>query len=249
MRAGILLLHGFTGSPASWTPVIETLPRGLAVLAPALVGHGDAADLEVDGFEGEVRRIASLGAGRTWHIVGYSLGGRLAIGLLVRYPELCASAILVGAQPGLKTEDERVARRAADDRWCSLLVERGVSAFVSEWESQPLFSTQAELSAPVLARQREERLAQSAAGLVRSLRTTGLGLMPSYEESLPGVRAPVTFVVGERDSKFTAIAERMQTLVPNAAVDVAERAGHNVVLERPWFIRARIERVLDGEVS
>lgn len=248
MRAGLLFLHGFTGSAASWSAIAEPIPGERAVLAPALVGHGDAVDVAAQSFEGEVDRIAYLAAGRPWHVVGYSLGGRLAIGLLVRHPELCVSAVLIGAQPGLRTEEERRARRAADERWCAILAERGLSAFVSEWESQPLFASQLELPAAVLAAQRAERLNQSAAGLVRSLRTTGLGVMPSYSESLRNVRAPVSLVAGERDTKFTAIAGDMAAILPNAAVEVVAGAGHNVVLERPRCVRAMIERMLDREV-
>src|SRR5436190_1607416 len=181
MAPRLLLLHGFTGSPASWSLAVEPFGLQTDVLAPWLVGHGDARIASAADFEAEIGRIAALVAGHSkWHLAGYSLGGRLGIGMLCTRPDLFSGATLIGAQPGLETEAQRTERRAADERWCALLRERGLPEFVAAWEAQPLFASQRGLPREVLERQRAERLAASANGLVRSLEATGLGVMPSY---------------------------------------------------------------------
>jgi len=235
MTLPLALLHGFTGSPASFDAVRGAFEGTSRVVAPALVGHGDAVDAPATTFEDEVDRIAGVLRAVTprWQIAGYSLGGRVAIGLLLRHPELFAGAVLVGAQPGLATEEERAARRRDDARLCTLLEDEGIESFVRHWEALPLFRTQTALGGRVLARQRVERLAHDPRGLARSLRATGLGVMPSYEKALSSVEAPTTWVAGSRDDKFVAIARRMATAMPRATVALVEGAGHNVILERP----------------
>jgi 2-succinyl-6-hydroxy-2,4-cyclohexadiene-1-carboxylate synthase len=248
----VALLHGFTGSPGGLQPVTDRLTaRGLRVLAPALLGHG-ADDAGIHDFESEVQRLARvLAAGKErMHLVGYSLGGRLAIGLLCRHPELFSGATLVSAQPGLSQAQARMDRRVVDDVWCELLLSQGVAAFVQTWENLPLFATQGTLAEDVLARQRVERLSHDAGGLVRSLKICGLAEMPSYWDELRGVRVPTTIVVGERDAKFVVIAQQMREKISGASLVIVPGAGHNVVLERPAIVADVVTRaVLGGDAQ
>src|SRR4029077_15510464 len=104
--------HGFTGSPRSWDflPDRRALPR----IVPALVGHsGSEAGSEVNGFEDEVDRLASLTPERGVHAVGYSLGARLALGLALRHPARVTRLTLISCHPGLHSTAERAARRAS----------------------------------------------------------------------------------------------------------------------------------------
>ncbi|HVW26600.1 MAG TPA: 2-succinyl-6-hydroxy-2,4-cyclohexadiene-1-carboxylate synthase [Polyangiaceae bacterium] len=250
MTIAVALLHGFTGSPSSFQELAAVLePRGVRVAAPPLLGHG-ADDSGVRDFEGEVERLArGLAArDRPMHLLGYSLGGRVAIGLLCRHPELFSSATLVSTQPGLSLAQARLERRVADEAWCDLLLSQGIAAFVQAWENLPLFATQANLSDDVLARQRAERLAHDAGGLVRSLKICGLGEMPSYWQELAAVRIPTTIVAGERDAKFVVIAQQMREKIRGASLVVVPGAGHNLVLERPAALAGIVMRtVLGGE--
>lgn len=250
MTRGLLLLHGFTGGPSTWDVVSAEIQRSfdIEVLSPCLVGHGDAVDSPVGGFEAEIDRIASLMTSvRSWHVAGYSLGGRLALGLMVRHGALLTGATLIGAQPGLASEADRSARRSADERWCSLLKQAPLADFVAEWEAQPLFASQGRLPSDLRERIRAERLRQSPDGLARSLRVTGLGAMPSYWDALGGITIPTTLMAGSDDEKFSKIAAEMVARMPAAKLEITHGAGHNVVVERPETVRAVIERALRGE--
>lgn len=236
MTRPTVLLHGFTGSPESWAEVRAALEPA-EVLAPALLGHdGTPGPLEVTSFEAEVDRLADeIRARRSggWHLAGYSMGGRLALGLLVRHPDLFDAATLIGASPGLVSVDERAARADQDETWARLLDTQGLDTFVAAWEALPLFETQADLPAARLERQRAIRRSHDPRGLARSLRAAGLARMPDYRPTLGALAAPVRLVVGAADRKFRALAREMAALLPRAAVTVVPDAGHNVVLERP----------------
>lgn len=236
----VALLHGFSGSPESWEGVAATLPPATRVVAPSLIGHGTREDETVTGFEAEVDRIAHLlragDSDSSFHVVGYSLGARIALGLLVRHPGPFARATLIGGQPGLELEEERRERRRSDEHLCQILEELGIETFVKKWESIPLFASQATLPASTLAAQRAARLRRDPNALARSLRSTGLGVMPSYWEALRSIPVPVRLVVGALDEKFTAIARRMAALLPNADLEIVPNVGHNVVLEAPGAV-------------
>lgn len=231
-----VLLHGFTGTPSSWANVAAHLDA--PVFAPLLVGHGNPAEPGGATFEEEVDRLADLVRARAFeeaHLVGYSLGARLALGLLVRHPGLFTRATLIGVNPGLDGAEARALRLASDARWLELLTVEGLERFVDEWSSQPMFASQP-------TSERTRRLQHTAAGLAVALRGLGLGVMPDWSPSLSRLRLPVTFVAGEADSKFVDLARLCAERSGQGRVEIVERSGHNVVLERPGAIASLLER-------
>ena len=221
-----LMLHGFTGSQASFARLEKPRALGGHLEQPA------SAD-----FWAEVDRLAALDPAAT-HLFGYSLGGRLALGLLARHPERYERAVLVSAHPGLRTEAQRAERCRQDDRFVRLLRERGLVEFVTAWEAQPLWHTQCALPEAVRACKRRERLAHTAEGLARSLTAVGLGRMPDLRSALARATCAVHFLVGAHDTKFVALAEELCRSMPRARMSVAADAGHDLVLERPEFCSA-----------
>lgn len=236
---GLVLIHGFTGSPASFDALVGRLaqrwPR-LGVHRPALLGHGGEAASGTLRFEQEVDRIARsvVRAGASGsHLCGYSLGARIATGLLARHGQLFAGATLIGVHPGLSNAAERAARVGSDERWCELLSRRGVGAFLDAWQAQPLFASQRGLPAAEAARQRRIRSSHSAPGLMRALRVLGLGQMPDYRGALRAARGRLRLIAGERDDKFVALARALAERAAGSELDLVPGVGHNVLLEAP----------------
>ena len=235
----LLCLHGFTGSPMSW----DFLGKSTRI-APALLGHsGSSADAEVHRFEDEIDRLAALAVGAgALHVVGYSLGARLALGMAFRQPHLVARLTLISAHPGLASESERVTRRARDARWCELLETRGVPAFVDAWQAQPLWASQARLPDALRTKKNQERLSHTAPGLCRSLRVTGLAEMPNYSAALAELRVPTDVIAGALDHKFRDLAQIIGQTIARARLEIAPDAGHDLLLERPDFVTEVIRR-------
>lgn len=227
----LVLLHGFTGGPPSFDALLEHLPDQL-IVRPWLAGHGPAP-IFVESWDAEIDRLAALldrEGIRDAHLVGYSLGGRIAYGLLARAPELFARATLIGAHPGLRDRDERDARRAFDARWIAMLEEEGLDAFIEAWESLPLWSTQ---PAALRAELRATRASHRAEGLAHALRVLGLAAMPPVEPE--SITTPIQLVVGARDPKHLALAEALAPRL-DATLAVVRRAGHNVLAEAPELV-------------
>ena len=247
---GLVLIHGFTGSPASFDELARRLlskrPR-LRLHRPALLGHGGSSPASVQRFEDEVDRLAAdiIRAGFAGsHLCGYSLGARVALGLLARHGFVFSGATLIGVHPGLTTLEERAARVGGDERWCELLSKRGVAAFLDAWQEQPVFASQRVLPERAAAEQRRIRASHGADGLMRALRVLGLGQMPNYRGALANVAGPLRLVVGEQDAKFLALARKLVETLPNARLDLVPGVGHNVLLEAPGHLESALLRDL-----
>ncbi len=243
----LVLLHGFLGSGDSWKPVLaEARLSGAPVFHPDLPGHRQSPAPE--SFTAAVEQLAAE-IGRRFAgpvgIAGYSLGGRLALGLLAAFPRLFAAALVIGAAPGLGAA-ERAARAAADAAAAQRLRERGLGEFLAEWRRQPLFASQERLPAEVLAAQQAINLAHHPERLAAALERLSPGLMPDYRPRLAEIAVPVEILVGGEDGKFLALAREMERTLPHARLVVAPGAGHNVMLEAPAALAAALEKLAQG---
>ncbi|MBL0218631.1 MAG: alpha/beta fold hydrolase [Myxococcales bacterium] len=196
----------------------------------ALPGHG-GGPVEAT-WEANLAAIARAVVGCEV-VIGYSLGARIAAGLVVggHVPR----AVLISANPGID-DAERPARRAHDAAWAHLVRTRGVAAFVDAWEAQPLFASQA--AAPEQAREarRARRLAHDPEQLARSLEVMGLAEMPDYRGAIDD---RFHLIAGADDLKYVAIARALP-----APLEVIERCGHDPTLEQPAALAAAIRRAL-----
>jgi 2-succinyl-6-hydroxy-2,4-cyclohexadiene-1-carboxylate synthase len=204
-----------------------------------LPGHGRTGvpdDPQLFGFEHTVDALALLLDShrlRPADVVGYSMGGRLAVGLAIRHPGHVASLTLIGSSAGLSDAAERSARARSDDDLADDLLERGLEWFVDHWMSSPIFASQKRLGPDALAASRAQRLNNHPDGLAGSLRGAGAGRQPSYWHDLAGLRVPVLLVVGEEDPRYRAVAMRMAAGLTRSAIAVIPGAGHAAHLENP----------------
>ena len=230
------MLHGFTGSPNSYSRIVRHLGVGRRALIPALTGHGDDWRGRAAGsFEGEVTRLLALHSEveRPRLLCGYSLGARVALGLLSRAPELFDGALLIGLHPGLDSTSAREERRALDARRARLLRERGLAAFIMEWEALPLFASQRALPRNLLDEQRRHRLAHDPEGLARSLEVLGLAEMPDYRPAMASLEVPITLMTGSLDLKFSKMANELADKNVHVRTQRVDGVGHNVLIEAP----------------
>jgi len=238
MSDALVLLHGFTHTGRSWGPVMRELGERYRAIAPDIRGHGAAAEIEPVELDAVVDDVVSLGGSR-FTLAGYSMGGRIALHVAVRHPERLRRLLLVGASPGIEDDAERADRRTADEALAAELETSSIEAFAARWAQTPVL---AGAPAEVAATAHADRLRNTPPGLARALRGLGTGTLPSLWPQLPHLMVPVTLVVGERDTKFQAIARAMAAGLPDAQVVVVPGAGHAVHLEQP----SAVARALAG---
>ncbi len=246
----LVLLHGFTGSGASWAPHLPAFATRFFTVTIDLLGHG-RSDVPGDPDRYRIEQAADdilavfdqLGLTRA-AVLGYSMGGRLALFLATAAPERISALVLESSSPGIRDEAARRDRAVRDAALADAIERDGIVAFVDRWERLPLFATQARLPDAERAALRAQRLAQSPAGLANSLRGMGHGVQPPLFERLAAIPMPALILVGALDRAYCALGREMAGLIPNARLAIIPDAGHAVHLEQPEAFRRTVDEFL-----
>lgn len=230
--ASILALHGFTGSGEDFEYLKNHYAKNCFWDAP------DLPPLPLPALCKFLRERWEKLAGTPRILLGYSMGGRIALHLAREISWAPHdSLILISASPGIADAQERAARRASDEVLAKK-IEAFASAekFYAEWKKHPLIVTQVRLPSPWRERLAARRAAADWRVWAAHLRLLGTGTLPSLWENLHEISAPdVTLVVGAEDAKFCAIAEKMRMKLSRSRVVVVPASGHSPQLENAEF--------------
>jgi 2-succinyl-6-hydroxy-2,4-cyclohexadiene-1-carboxylate synthase len=233
----VTLLHGFTAHGGAWDEIRARLEPRFRVLTVDLPGHGrsPAPPRGYDFAACAADVVATMRAHRQTPgaLLGYSMGGRIALAAALRAADAIDRLILESASPGLAAAEDRADRRAADAALARRIEAENWAGFIDRWLAQPLFRTLRGVDPAALARNRALRLANDPTAVAAALRCLGTGSQPSYWQQLATLRQPVLLINGERDEKFEDIAARMQRLLPASRRCVVPGAGHTTHLENP----------------
>ena len=235
VAAALLFVPGFMQPAAAWAPV-----------AVALAGRADTRLLEhaEHRYEGRLAEIAAAGEGAV--LVGYSLGGRLALRAALREPRRYGGVVTVGATAGIDEPVTRSARAEADERLASWMEAAAIEDIVAVWERQPLFADQSDT---LVEAQRAGRLAQDPRQLASVLRTAGQGVLEPVWHALLTFELPVLAIAGARDEGYSAAARRIADTAPRARAAIVEDAGHAPQLQRPEAVARLLADFLDNDVG
>jgi 2-succinyl-6-hydroxy-2,4-cyclohexadiene-1-carboxylate synthase len=232
----ILALHGFTGSGLDFRPLAEHAgsPKALWA-APDLPGHGTTGVLDVeasslDAMAEVLERFVGIYKLRP-HVLGYSMGARLALHWALRGNTRFRSLTLVGGTAGIADDNERAKRKAQDNALAAHIRRTGTKAFAEEWEQRPIISSQERIPAEILKAMKARRRNHPAEGLARSLEAAGTGAMTPLWEMLPSLSNPLLIIAGEEDSKFVRISETLTNAVPIVKFHLIPLVGHCAHLE------------------
>ena len=239
----VTAIHGYLGRTQDWSLIEDLLPSGWRLNAIDLWDESLIADFE----EFAVRftaRVRAEGAG-TNVLLGYSMGGRLGLHALATAPELFDGAVIVSANPGLVSEEERTLRRRADDIWASKFLQEPWPSLMHEWNSQSALRAPKHVDPESISLERNENDFDRAA-LARVLRTWSLSGQEDMRAKIDALSMPIEFVTGQDDVKFTAMAREWLKDVANGQREhvAVEHAGHRVPWDAPVQFRAILAKFL-----
>lgn len=244
--AELVLLHGLLGDRHDWRPLLAHLP-GVDALALDLPGHGREAARPLHrlaDFPAWLSARLQAEGIRRYHLLGYSLGGRLALYHAAAGAPGLLSLILEGAHPGLVSQAERRERARQDALWARRFYREPLATVLADWYRQPVF---AELSDAQRMQLIAARRQNDGRRLARTYCATSLARQPDLAPWLAGTRLPLAYLYGQQDGKFAAIATRLAALQPQLSRQAVPDAGHNAHRGNPEFVARWLQHWLAGQ--
>jgi 3-oxoadipate enol-lactonase len=218
----VLFLHGIRGNRGNWSAQLAAFSKGFRAAAWDARGYGDSDDydgpLQFDHFSGDVMRVIEHFGVKKAHLVGLSMGGRIARNVALRFPERLQSLSLVSTTPGFDALSTEEVRRFVTERRTrtpenvrKLLGSRAkTGAFEALWES--VSATRDESYRKTL----EASVAQDRGAPIEN------------------IRVPTLVVAGDEDTVYPPeLARDVARRIPGAELVMIKGAGHLVNLERP----------------
>lgn len=203
----VTCLHGFLGLPSDW----DFLRDDFEIVAPPLAAIPPRGDV----------------------LLGYSLGGRLALHALLggaKYERaVIVSARVSRAEEGRGERDEAWGRRFESDDWESLM---------RDWSAQPIFGGRA-----IDRRERD----YDRAALARALREWSPAALPPLLDRLPEIEIPVLWIAGADDAKYVAEGRAAVERLPRGELAMVEGAAHRVPWEQPRAFADLLKRFVRGD--
>lgn len=239
----VLFLHGFLGDKGDWKPTLQALGTTFWCLAPDLPGHGQnnqplpEKPLSFAWLAQELDQLlAEIGISQ-FHLVGYSMGGRLGLYFSAQYPQRLLSLTLESTSPGLRGEAERQVRRLEDARRATQITADGLPAFIESWYQMPLFAS-LQRDPTLLKKIKRRRKQNNPQAIARIIAELSPGVQPPLWGYLSKIAHPVLLLAGKDDLKYYQMVTQMAEEIPDARIAIAPGAGHNIHIETPeWFIQ------------
>lgn len=227
-------LHGSVGAVADWRSFSKQMAKsGIGTRAVDLWRFLDCGPMPIADFGKALNADASgatfRGTGRA--LLGYSMGGRLALHSLLEETHPWQAAVIVSADPGLENPADRTARSASDAEWATRSLMGNWQDFLNQWDAQPVLA-----GAPPREPGISGQLAMRRREIARSFMDWSVGAQQPLWERLQEIQIPVLWIAGEEDPKFSALAERAVASLPKGHLAIAPGTGHRVPWQSPdWF--------------
>lgn len=256
----ILFLHGFMGDCCEFQTAIATLSKQFYCVAIDLLGHGQTQEINRSTEQGcaytfesvatlIIKFIESLGFVNSERIflVGYSMGGRIALYLATHFPQYFSKVVLESASAGLATEQAKQERLAQDLQIAAKLETMDLRLFLENWYQQPIWGNLRSHSQ--FPQMLKHRLANSATNLAESLRNLSTGKQPSLWQELDDNQVPLLLLVGELDRKFVQINRQMHKQCLRSQLEIVPNCSHNIHFENPHLFVKKIFTFFDMAVA
>lgn len=243
----IFLLHGFTGSSNDWIEPSKYFLRNYNIIAFDVIGHGKSSspdDVNLYTQEEIVEQLKAIIQFFTQDkviLLGYSMGGRIALSFAVRYPDMLQGLILESTSAGLLNEDERKSRYESDLKLTEYINSHSMNEFINYWVNIPLFTSQKKLN---LSESKSEKKNNNKIGLINSLKGFSTGRMNPLHKHLHKISFPTLLITGELDTKFTTLNKDLNKNIITSTHIIIDDAGHNTHLERPQEFAQTINNFL-----
>ena len=231
----IIALHGQLGLASDWDNIKGQLSSfGHDLEAVDLWSFLEKKKLSMADFGKEINQLEK-GSDKEV-LLGYSMGGRLALHALLDDPSRWKMAIIVSAHSGLAEED-RSGRRMNDDVWQKKVENLPWSELLDQWNGQGVLANNMMPERESLESRRSE--------VARSFACWSLAEQENLITQLADIDLPVLFITGATDEKFTMQGQLFKEGMKRADLCVISGTGHRV----PWEAEEDFIRIVSEWIN
>ena len=244
----VLFLHGFTGSSNCWRNIRKEINS--PTISIDIPGHNKSYFLDLNedytykDFRTELFLILNKLNVKQVHLLGYSMGGRLAISFAQKYPKLVKSLILESSSLGLVSYEEKEVQKEDDNKLLTL-INNSMESFVSHWKDNSLFSNQKSRNLTAYKDLNINRLKHNKHQLSKSLLSFSKANMPAFIEAFSTFDFPVFLINGKDDTKYIKINRDMMKIHKKSKQFIINTSSHNVHLENTESFIDTINDIVD----
>lgn len=237
-----IFLHGFLGLPSDWDQTAIYLQKQIKaqITTPDYFSEPKISpQVKLENWSHNFSWWVKEKIGPGPHtLVGYSLGGRLALHALKEYPTLFQSGACISTNPGLPSMIDRSSRLESDKNWSERFTNTPWTEALSDWHSQEIFK--GSIQEPIRKESDYKREQLSAA-----LTQWSLGQHTDFREYLQNPHQKINWIVGENDFRYKQMATEMKQILPKLKYHFVPQSGHRVLLDAPEKL-ALILRTVSG---
>lgn len=218
-KSTVYALHGFLGLPSDWNPFFEDhAVKKIDLLHDfPILPFWDWASKFNQQVMGENNQKNIL--------LGYSLGGRLAMHALLLQPDLWAGAIIVSAHYGLEGENQKASRREHDEKWAIRFESEKWEPVIQDWNQQPVFRYDSKIT---FNRNEKDFCRQK---LAESMRVWSLGNQDNLLGQIEKLDKPILWMAGAEDKDYAQRLFGIRLSHADSKKWIASHAGHRI----PWL--------------
>jgi 2-succinyl-6-hydroxy-2,4-cyclohexadiene-1-carboxylate synthase len=235
----LIFLHGFTGSSYDWNDVLPQIDDRFNKITYDLLGHGKSEfpndpslyswDLQVE----QLNKIINSFNDDQVLLIGYSMGGRLALCYAFTYPERVLGMILESTSPGIRNKQQREKRIKDDDELSKFISTHTVEEFIELWLNKEIFGTLLRFSDAKRREIKKHKLKNNRIGLSNSLYGFSTGKMPYLYNQFKNLTPRTLLLTGDLDTKFTSLNKNISDMLPSAKHKIIRNSGHTIHFEEP----------------
>lgn len=249
-RVNLFFLHGFLGKSSDWALVKShlSLKDGTRVFSPDYFKEpqlGPQHDFKTwaKNFNAWVE---SLGCAKERNVlIGYSLGGRLALHAFENQPELWSKLVAISSNPGFDDNLDsfdpnsipRKERWLNDSFWAEEFLKSPWDSVIKSWNAQPVFGQGDKEPLRIEKEYSREQLSLA-------LTQWSLALQKNFRSLLEKSTDQVALYVGEQDEKYMQMAAGLKESIPQLRIEVIEEASHRVLFDNPKALATKLARFI-----
>lgn len=232
----IIAIHGFTGSGQDFQPIVELTHECLNWYTLDLPGHGSNSSLIIKDHSLEfyldaLHAITQFYKLNKFILLGYSMGGRLALHYAIQHPTSLKNLILIGASPGIENLEERQERFRQDQKLSNWILKNDTKTFIDFWMQTPLIRSQKNIPPHLFHAFLKRKYQHLPSGLAAALLALSPGKIHSIWKEIKTITCPTLIISGEKDLEYIEVGKKMTALLQNARYLSIPEAGHCAHLE------------------